>query len=103
MKTQMPNQEYLNSFLTHSLKSEAWGIKAARIMEAALSAVDPHLAVLNGLRNTGYCLEESHEKLTKYNRIMLVGAGKAGQPMAEAVIECLGDVVDSGIVIVKDG
>ena len=103
MKTQNPNQEKLNNFITHSLKSEAWGIKVARIMETALSAADPHLAVLNGLRNTGYCLEESHEKLSKFNRIMLVGAGKAGQPMAEAVIECLGDVVDKGIVIVKDG
>ncbi|MGH9944242.1 MAG: glycerate kinase type-2 family protein, partial [Pyrinomonadaceae bacterium] len=36
-------------------------------------------------------------------RVLVVGAGKAGAPMAEATVETLGDVVRAGVVIVKDG
>jgi len=100
-----PGQIELNKFLTHSIKTEKWGVKAARIMTAALSAVDPYSAVMNGLSNSGYRPPDFYDKknLTKFQRIKIVGAGKAGQPMAEAAQEFFGDRISEGIVIVKDG
>lgn len=95
----------MTGLLTHSMKSEVWGAKAARIMEAALEAVDPHVAVLKGLRKSRYFIEgiSENEKLTKFERIKLIGAGKAGQPMTEAVLEMFGESLNNGIVIVKEG
>jgi len=99
------DQIELNMFLTHSLKSEKAGIKAARIMAAALSAVDPYSAVMNGLRKSEYRSSDILDKneLTKFHCIKLIGTGKAGQPMAEAAQEFFGDMISEGIVIVKDG
>ena len=88
----------LEPYLTHSLRIDPMGIKAARIMDAALAAVDPYPAVLKDLNNL---LPE--KDLSKFKRIFLVGAGKAGYPMAEAAYRYLGDRISAGIVIVKDG
>jgi len=91
--------------MTQSMKSQSWGPKSARIMEAALNAVDPRLAVLNCLKRENTQLEVNREiyDLNTLDRVLLVGAGKAGQPMSEAVQEVLGDRLDSGLVIVKEG
>ncbi len=91
--------------MTQSMKSQSWGPKSARIMKAALNAVDPRTAVLNCLKQEDTQLEVNHKiyDLNTFDRVLLVGAGKAGQPMAEAVQEVLGDRLDSGLVIVKEG
>jgi len=94
----MLDESELKPYLTHSLRTDPMGIKIARIMDAALTAVDPYPAVMKGLNNL---LPE--EYLSKFNRIFLVGAGKAGYPMAEAAYSYLGDRISAGIVIVKDG
>jgi len=95
----------ISRLMTQSMKSQSWGPKSARIMEAALNAVDPRLAVLNCLKRENTQLEVNREiyDLNTLDRVLLVGAGKAGQPMSEAVQEVLGDRLDSGLVIVKEG
>ena len=78
---------------------------AWRIMRAALSAVDPYEAVKNALHLDGQTLYvgETAYDLTKFKRVLVVGAGKASAPMARAVEEALGERVAAGLVNVKYG
>jgi hydroxypyruvate reductase len=41
--------------------------------------------------------------LSQYARVLVVGAGKAGAPMAQAIEHLVGDRIDAGIVVVKQG
>lgn len=95
----------LSKLFTKSMESNSWGEKAARIMKAALEAVDPHTAVLENFNfnNATLLADEKEYDIDSYERIFLVGAGKAGQPMAEAVSEVLGPRLLMGKVIVKEG
>ncbi len=68
---------------------------AAAILKAALRAADPSAAVEAALR--------ARRDLDKYERIFVVGAGKAGGTMARAAEKILGKRISSGIVNVKDG
>lgn len=83
----------------------SWRRQAAGIMSAALDAVDPHQAVLQHLQRSGEQLIAGDRvyDLSRYRRILVVGAGKAGAPMAQAVEQVLGDRLSVGIVNVKRG
>ncbi len=75
------------------------------IMGAALAAVDPYEAVRRALRREGTRLvvgEQPYE-LERFARIWVVGGGKAGAPMAQAVEEVLGERLTGGTVVVKAG
>jgi hydroxypyruvate reductase len=98
----MEPNENLNKYLTHSSKSKDWGIKAARILHAALAAVDPFFAVQEAL-NDPELIPGNLKEITEKGKIQLIGAGKAGEPMAEAVQEYFPSEISEGIVIVKDG
>ncbi|PID38272.1 MAG: glycerate kinase [Proteobacteria bacterium] len=86
---------------------------AARdIFEAGLSAVDPRAAVAAALQRHGDVLvlsdplrgeQRARYRLGDYHRLLVVGAGKAGAPMAGAVEDLLGDRLEGGLVIVKHG
>ena len=95
----------LSRLITKSMESQPWGEKAARIMKAALDSVDPRSAVLKNftIKNSTLQVNRNEYDLDSYDRVFLVGAGKAGQPMAEAVSEVLGPRVNQGKVIVKEG
>ncbi|MBE9474983.1 MAG: glycerate kinase [Chloroflexi bacterium] len=95
----------ISRLMTRSMKSQSWGLKSARIMEAALNAVNPQTAVLHCLKREDTQLEVNREiyDLNTFDRVLLVGAGKAGQPMSEGVQEVLGDRLNRGLVIVKEG
>jgi len=73
--------------------------------QAALAAVDPREAVRRHLRREQDRLHfGSHTlDLREFDRVLVVGAGKASAPMAVAVEEILGDRITSGIVNVKYG
>jgi glycerate 2-kinase len=68
---------------------------AKTILSAALAAADPTGAVEQALR--------SRSDLDQYERIFVVGAGKASGTMARATENYLGDRITSGCVNVKDG
>nr|HQT27178.1 DUF4147 domain-containing protein [Burkholderiales bacterium] len=75
------------------------------IFDAAIAAVDPYHAVLDALNIQGNLLSAAGEiyDLSKFERILVVGAGKAAGRMAKAVEELLGTRISEGLVIVKTG
>lgn len=76
-----------------------------RVMQAALAAVEPGEAVRRALRRDGETLTVGDRTydLDAYDRIIVVGAGKASAPMAAAAEEVLGERVTDGLVVVKHG
>jgi glycerate 2-kinase len=78
---------------------------AIDIMETALDAVDPGNAVKRSLRfevNLLRC-DSLELNLERYSRVFVIGGGKAGGGMAEAVEGLLGDRISGGIVNVLRG
>lgn len=75
------------------------------ILEHALRAVEPRQAVLQHMTLDGDRLmvgDQTYD-LAQTGRILVVGAGKAGAPMAAAVQQVLGSRVTAGQVNVKHG
>ena len=79
--------------------------EAVALMQAALNAVDPRKAIRNVLTLRGDMLHvgDGEYPLVRRDRLVVVGAGKAGATMAQAVEEILGDRIDAGLVITKRG
>jgi glycerate 2-kinase len=79
--------------------------QAVEIFQAGLRAVDPQEAIRQHVQVTGEILQIDHSRfdLTHYDRILVVGAGKAVAPMAKALEELLGNRITNGIIVVKDG
>ena len=75
------------------------------ILQAALSAVDPLLATQRFLQRQDNVLTVGDRAydLDRYARVFVIGAGKAGAPMALAVESVLGDRITDGLVVVKTG
>jgi glycerate 2-kinase len=94
-----------NRLWTTSLRESARGDAITRIMAAALAAVDPAAAVSRFLRREGDTLRvgERSFDLRQLDRVIVVGAGKAGAPMASAAAATLGERLTAGLVVVKDG
>lgn len=78
---------------------------ALEILAAALTAADPGEAVKRFLKLHGNTLTVAGQSydLAKYDRVLVVGGGKAGSAMTAAVEEVLGDRVHDGVVNVKYG
>jgi len=93
------------SFQTYSFGAHREGSVIVRVLAAAINAGDPYSVVLRHLRREGDLLWVGEQKydLAVIRRVLVVGAGKAGYPMARAVTELLGERISSGVVIVKDG
>jgi hydroxypyruvate reductase len=87
------------------LRAHPHGSDAAAIMAAALVAVEPKAATRRALWQDGRTILVNGRRfeLNRSGRVIVVGAGKACAPMAEAVVETLGDVISCGLVIVKEG
>lgn len=79
--------------------------EAEAIFMAGVRAVDPEVAVKRWVRRHGEKLRVGEENLAldEFDRIIVVGAGKAGAPMAKALEDLLGDRLDGGWVNVKYG
>jgi glycerate 2-kinase len=78
---------------------------ALAIFRAAVKAVNPVIAVKQHLKSQDgvLSLEEKIYDLKSYDRVYVVGAGKASAAMARPVEEILGDRISGGAVIVKYG
>jgi hydroxypyruvate reductase len=78
---------------------------ALQIFRSALAASDPQEAVLRHLKFDGRTLIAGRRKypMTKFDRIQLIGAGKAAASMARAVERLLGRRIAGGWINVKDG
>ena len=75
------------------------------IFTAVLAAADPRQAVLRTIVRAGTTLSlgTRHYDLDAYDRILVVGAGKATARMALAAEEVLGGALAGGIIVVKEG
>ena len=75
------------------------------VLEAALVAVDPVQATQAVVQRQGDTLTVAGQSyaLDRFQRILVVGAGKAGAPMAQAIEAVLGDRIRDGLVVVKTG
>lgn len=82
-----------------------WGVRIARILAAALQAVEPKAAVARHMHRNGDALTIHGRTydLKRIKRVLIVGAGKAGAPMAHAAAQILGKHLTQGVVIVKEG
>ncbi len=77
---------------------------ALRIFRAALEAADAENAVARHLKLDGETLVAGRRRyrLSKFDRVQVIGAGKAGAAMARAVERLLGRRIAGGFVNVKD-
>lgn len=75
------------------------------ILQSALDAVRPDLAVKAQLHRAGSQLSVAGATidLLACRRVFVLGAGKAGAPMTQAVEDVLGDYITGGLVVVKEG
>jgi glycerate 2-kinase len=78
---------------------------ALQIFRAALEAADPYAAVLRHLKFDGRTLIAGRRRyrMADFDRIQVIGAGKASAAMARAVEHVLGRLIKSGVVNVPDG
>jgi glycerate-2-kinase len=76
-----------------------------RILRQALHAVEAAAAVRRSVVKHGHALVIGSRRydLRRYERVVVVGAGKATAPMARAMERILGPRLHSGLVIVKYG
>ena len=79
--------------------------QALKIFKAALDASDPIGAINRHLRVDGDVLVAGKKKylLSSFGRVLVVGAGKAGASMAQAVERLLGKRIEAGLINVKYG
>jgi glycerate 2-kinase len=79
--------------------------EARQIFAAALEAADPGQAVARCLAvDDGRLLSAGRAyRLDEFQRLMVVGGGKAAAPMGRAVEEILGDRIDSGLLVTRRG
>lgn len=75
------------------------------IFEAAISAVKPEVVVSNCISRSGDQLTVHGQTFTinEFDRIVVVGAGKASAAMAAAVERILDDIIITGIIVTKYG
>jgi glycerate 2-kinase len=75
------------------------------VLSAALEAVDPVNAIKRqvSLSDDTLRISQRNYDLTRYRNIYVIGGGKAGGSMAQAVEEILGQRVTAGLVNVKVG
>ena len=76
------------------------------IFDAGLKAADPGQAIRRAvkLRKGGLLtVGEREYKLNQFNRIVVIGAGKAASPMAAAIEDILGSYLSEGAITTKYG
>jgi hydroxypyruvate reductase len=100
----------VNNMNKHHKELETIRSDAREIFKGCLTAVDPYKAVkrfvnLEGDRLVVGMEGESKTELdmTKFDRISLVGAGKATAPMAGAIEELFGERIKKGMINLKYG
>lgn len=78
---------------------------ALQIFRAALAAADPYAAVLRHLRFDGRTLIAGRHRyrMADFDRVQVIGAGKASAAMARAVESLLGRRIAGGVINVPDG
>ena len=113
LKTQLPGpagwNEAMLQLLAHQPDENVSALPERKmlvdIFNAALVAADPYNAVLKAARidNDQLYVADATYDLASFERIIVVGAGKATARMALAVETLLGNRISAGLIVVKDG
>lgn len=76
-----------------------------QLLEAGLQAADPQEAIRKTLQLRGQILQAGARRydLSRFNRVVCVGAGKASGRMAQAVEQQMGKWLEGGVVVIKEG
>lgn len=98
----MPERKIMTTQFKHL---ESMRRHAEEIFRAGLKAVDPIEAVLRYVKLVEGALQVGQHRFefANYDRILVVGAGKAGAPMARALEDLLEDRISDGVIVVKEG
>ena len=88
-----------------SEKEESLREKGMQILEASLKAVNPETSIIDylKLKNQKLLAGKISYDLRNFQRIFVVGFGKASCAMAKAVENILGEKINKGIIITKKG
>jgi len=80
------------------------GEDACKIMAAAINAVNPYQCVNDAIKVKDQVVSINGHDVNKdaFDRIFILGFGKAAVPMAESVTTMLGENIESAVVITKD-
>ncbi len=91
------------SFQTTSLRAAAQGEAITRILVEAIRAVDPREAVKRAVRleNDALTVSGRAYDLQSFERIALLGIGKASVAMAQALAGILGNRLSQGLAVTK--
>lgn len=86
------------------LRNEKLGLDACEILAQAVNAVDPYTCTYEQLQvqNQKIMIGGKVFNLKNFKRVFLLGFGKAAVPMAKAVIDKLGSILNQAAVITKD-
>lgn len=76
-----------------------------RVIGAGLRAADPSHALLSRVHRTGHRLQVGRRSydLRSFDRVVVVGAGKASARMAQTIERVLGVYLDGGLIVAKTG
>ena len=85
-------------------RNKRLGSDACAILAKAVQSVDPYACIFNTIHFDGGTLIIGKKliPIDKYNRIFLIGFGKAAVPMAKALLDILGEKILKASVITKD-
>lgn len=93
--------------MTHINKNPINDLKT--IFYAGLERVNPYILIKQqmSVKNDTLIIKNEHNdlkiKLNEYNKIIVIGTGKASASMAKATEEVLGDIINDGLICVKYG
>jgi hydroxypyruvate reductase len=89
--------------MTKSIRTSSHGDRVVRIMAAGLDAVDPSKAVERYMQREDDRIMIGHQvyDLDSFDRVLLVGFGKASIPMGDTASQILEDILWEGIIISK--
>lgn len=89
--------------MTASLRSTEYGAVVARILSASLKAVDPSILVnrMVSLEDGKLRIDEKEYTIPEGGRIFCLGIGKSSIPMAQALINKLGNLISKTMVVTK--
>jgi hydroxypyruvate reductase len=93
----------VESFWTTSLRASPQGEGITRILAAAIASVEPGAAVRRFVRRREDTLTISGREynLRDFQRVALLGLGKASLDMSAELVELLGETLSTGLVISK--
>ncbi len=102
-RSHLPEME-LSRLSSNTISAHPWGQRIQRVLAAALRAAEPQEAVRGALtrRSNRLIVADRTYILDHYQQIFLISIGKAGAPMAEAVVDLLGGRLSGGIILTKD-